>query len=99
MKKTKMVIIILMLAFVSGCATSGRFSAIDLDLRTPEQTETFYGEAKVPYELDGTVETTSQPSEVRGESKSVSPWSFLAPIVKVFKGRFRVFSLEWKESK
>jgi len=91
-KKSGMFIVILIVAAIvgSGCASPGRFALLDLDLRTPEQIEAYKTEAQVPY---GVNEAATQ--EVVSP-KVVSVWSFLAPIIQVFKGRIKVLSFEWK---
>jgi len=74
----------------SGCASPGRFSVLDLDLRTPEQIEAYKVEAQVPYVVK------EIPNKEEIAPKFISAWSFLAPIIQVFKGRIKVLSFEWK---
>ena len=101
MKKINIVLTALILMLISsGCATSGRFSVIDLDLRSPEQIEAFYGESKVPYNLTlGDSTDAEVEAEVQVDSKSISIWSFIAPILEALDGRLRIFSFEWKDKK
>lgn len=96
MKKISIVIMILLVALLSGCATSGRFSLVDWDLRNPEQINAFYEESKVPYDLtlDDKVEVEVK-VEVVAQPKSITA-SFIASIITAIKGRVRILSFEWK---
>ena len=90
-----MKIALLVLAlFFCGCSTvdRGRFSVIDLDLRTPEQI------------LTGTVENTciyggtNQPPQITKTEPRAFPFELLFKFLEVMKGRIRIISLEWKTS-
>lgn len=94
MKKMRIAIMLIVMAVcLNGCATSGRFSAIDIDLRSPEQIIAYQVEAKVPYDLN----EVAVPNVNNAATSKVSPvWQFLAPIIEAFKGRLRILSFEWK---
>ena len=86
--KKLILIMIIGLALV-GCASPGRMSLIDLDLRTAEQlkearyeTYALYGEP-VP-ETKGDVQT------------KVFGWTQVLDFLNVIKGRIRIFSVEWR---
>ena len=87
-----LVTLVTLIMISSGCASPGRFSLLDLDLRTPEQIEAYQVEAQVPYEVK------EIPNKEEIAPKAISVWSFLAPIIQVFKGRIKVLSFEWKGS-
>lgn len=76
---------------LSGCATKGRISVVDVDLRTPEQIIAYQPEAAVVYETD-----KPQPNLGAGIAAPI-PWEFIIKLVEVVKGRVRVLSFEWKK--
>ena len=96
----KIVLLLVIGACMSGCATSGRLAVVDLDLRSPEQIKAYEVEAQVPYELNEVVTgatTNSVNDVVSADAPKVSPiWEFLAPILEAFKGRLRILSFEWR---
>ena len=71
-----------------GCASvdRGRFSIIDLDLRTPEQI------------IAGTPENTViyNSTELPSTEARVFPFEYLFKFLEVVKGRLRIISIEWK---
>ena len=92
MKKTVMSVSIVAVMFLTGCATvnKGRFSVIDLDLRTPEQVLAQKSEKVVVYDSDG----TNKVAQVAGEPRAF-PYELLFKLLEVVKGRLMIFSLEW----
>lgn len=92
----KLFIITVICTVVVGCTTSGRFSVVDLDLRSPEQTKAQIPEAEIVYTC--TVNNSST-NEVKISSEVVDTLkdSFIVDIFKAVKGRLRVLSLEWKK--
>ena len=81
------------LAFLTGCATvdKGRFSVIDLDLRSPEQIVAQKDEKTAVYGS----ESTNKVAQVAGEPRAF-PYELLFKLLEVVKGRLMIFSLEWK---
>lgn len=84
-----------LLMITAGCATKGRISLIDLDLRTPEQIIAYQNEADVIYTPDGCTSNTANNASVR--VATTFPWDFVIKIVEVVKGRVRILSIEWKK--
>jgi hypothetical protein len=82
-----------MFIITAGCATKGRISLIDLDLRTPEQIIAYQNEADVIYSPD--VSPSNNNASVR--AAPCFPWDFVIKIVEVVKGRVRILSIEWKK--
>jgi hypothetical protein len=93
MNKVVIAVSIVAVMFLTGCATvnNGRFSVIDLDLRTPEQVLAQKSEKMVVYESDG----TNKVAQVAGEPRAF-PYELLFKLLEVVKGRLMIFSLEWK---
>jgi len=89
MKKYIVATLILSACLFTGCATDkGRFSLIDLDLRTPEQIVASEKENNVIYQGTNQV-------PVEAEAKAF-PVEYLFKFLEVVKGRLRILSLEWK---
>ena len=94
MKIALLVLALVLLWLCNGCSTvdKGRFSVIDLDLRTPEQI------------LAGMVENTciyggtNQPPQITKTEPRAFPFELLFKFLEVMKGRIRIISLEWKTS-
>lgn len=82
----------LFLLLLCGCATvdKGRFSVIDLDLRTPQQIEASIAENTCIYNC------TNKVSQVKEEEPRAFPFELLFRFLEVVKGRIRIISLEWK---
>lgn len=78
-----------------GCASQGRFAAIDFDLRTPEQITAYEEEAKIVYE---TASETPQTDGLKADTPSESPWYFVFDFLKVMQGRLRFISFEWSSN-
>lgn len=95
MRRRGLVILSLVAMIVlSGCATAGRFAALDIDLRTPEQIEAFAPEAEIVYKVG----EAPAPNGAQVSAPVDASWvQFLAPIIEVFKGRVRILSFEWKK--
>ena len=89
MNKKIPVIMVLAMLTLSGCATRGRLSVLDVDLRTPEQIIAYQPEAAVVYESE-------KPNLGAGIAAPI-PWEFIIKLVEVVKGRVRVLSFEWKK--
>jgi hypothetical protein len=89
MKKAFLYSIIPIVIILSGCATKGRLSVIDIDLRTPEQITAYQKEAEVVYQ--------NEESQTVGSSETASKfsWDVVIKLVEVIKGRVRVLSFEW----
>ena len=81
--------IIPLMILISGCMSPGRVALLDIDLRTPEQIKAYEVEAQVPFKDTDIISKDPEP-------KSVSAWSFVSPIIQVFKGRIRILSVEWQ---
>jgi hypothetical protein len=95
MKKSILIFSLLGMLMITGCATRGRISLIDLDLRTPEQIVAYQNEADVIYAPDGCTSNTANNASVR--VATTFPWDFIIKIVEVVKGRVRILSIEWKK--
>lgn len=93
MNKITVLTAVIGLVFLTGCATvnNGRFSVIDLDLRTPEQVLAQKSEKMVVYDSEG----TNKVSQVAVEPRAF-PYELLFKLLEVVKGRLMIFSLEWK---
>ena len=83
-----------LVVIMSGCA-SERFSLLDIDLRTPEQTKAYITEAEVVYKtpvnqavVGATVGTAVVPNIV---------WQYVTDLLKITRGRIRVLSFEGKK--
>lgn len=96
MKKLVISILVLNVLFSLGCATSkGRFSLVDVDLRTPEQILAYQNEADIVYLADG---VTPAPATLSAVVPVPAPWyDIVVKIVEVIKGRVRILSFEWKK--
>jgi hypothetical protein len=95
MKRSMILVIVLVLVgLTAGCSTS-RFSLIDVDLRTPEQTKAYISEAEIVYEAPATVNTTMAKMGVA--AVPVIVWEYVVELLKVTRGRIRVFSVEAKK--
>jgi len=83
----KYLIILISLLFC-GCASMdrGRFSVIDLDLRTPEQIVASTPENTCIYSA----------TELPSTEARVFPFEYLFKFLEVVKGRLRIISIEWK---
>lgn len=93
MKKQVLFTTILSIILLSGCASvhKGRFSVIDLDLRTPEQVLAQKEEKTIIYTDTSTNKVSMAPSETRS-----FPYEILFKFLEVMKGRIMIFSLEWE---
>jgi len=94
----KIVIVSILCLGLVGCASTqrGRFSVLDLDLRTPEQITAYQHESSDVY-----VEPQQPKPQVETKSFSMAAWDYIVKIVEVFKGRIKIGSIEWtnKETK
>ena len=70
-----------------GCATRGRLSVVDIDLRTTDQIVAYQQEAAVIYQ--------SQEKEQPSTGMTGGTWDFIIKLVEVIKGRIRILSFEW----
>lgn len=95
MKNTIFVLLLSVLLCSVGCATKGRMSLIDLDLRTPEQITAYQQESHDVYAFN----TPTNAENVIVEPKSIPAptWDIIVKIVEVFKGRIKILSFEWKD--
>jgi hypothetical protein len=86
-------IVAIMVILFSGCASveKGRFTAIDLDLRTPEQITAQIPENTCIYASDE--EPTIEPA-----TPKIFPFDLLFNFLNVMKGRIQIFNLEWKSN-
>lgn len=77
---------------MTGCASvdKGRFSVIDLDLRTPEQIVADISEKTCIYTC------TNKPPQIAQETERAFPIDILFKLLSVVKGRLTIISLEWK---
>ena len=75
-----------MAALLTGCATRGRLSVVDIDLRDASQIEADKSEASVVY----------QDVSTNATAKSFD-FSIISTLLSVVKGRIRVLSVEWKQ--
>lgn len=93
MKRVIIGLSLLLLCTASSCTTSkGRFSILDLDLRTPEQIAAYQTEANIPFTF-GQQDTI--PSGVPRMEVPSTLWAPLFELLKVVKGRLRVVTIEW----
>lgn len=89
---------VFMIIMMSGCATKGRFSAVDIDLRTPEQIIAYQNEADIVYLADGVVSNGVNTVATKDIVPTTAPWyDIIVKIVEVIKGRVRILSFEWKK--
>lgn len=93
MRKHTLAAGIMSIVLLSGCASvhKGRFSVIDLDLRTPEQVLAQKEEKIVIYTDTSTNKVSMAPSETRS-----FPYEILFKFLEIMKGRIMIFSLEWE---
>lgn len=94
MNKTIALVVMGTLCYFSlGCASmdKGRFSVVDLDLRSKDQIEAQIPEATCIY--NG---STNKTNDASLKSATPIPWEFVVKLVEVFKGRIKVCSMEWK---
>lgn len=91
----KYALVCLMLLAAPGCATRGRVSVIDFDLREAAQIEAGRFEAAVPYTPSPT--NAVPPVLAKTEALPVSFWLQMLETLKVLKCRFRVISFEWSK--
>jgi hypothetical protein len=92
MEKTKSIILLFILLLFTGCATKGRFSVVDLDLRNPEQIKESIIENTVIYN-----NTTNNVPVISQPKMPEDIWDIIVRIVSVMKGRLRILSFEWNE--
>jgi len=85
--KALVVSILISCLCVVGCAT-GRFAALDLDMRTPAQIKAFQIEAGIPYQVE------KEGTDIRVGS---IPWKLIADFLGILKGRIRILSFEWED--
>jgi hypothetical protein len=90
-------VVIVSAMMLVGCASvnKGRFSAFDLDLRTPEQVV-----AQVPEKtcIYADSNTNKPPTQV-AEAPRAFPFELLFQFLQIMKGRIQILSLEWKTDK
>ena len=90
--KIRLTLCLMVLLGITGCAnTSGRFALVDIDLRNPDQI--LSGEHEV---LKAEDISTSDIEPAAVEARSLFS-RILVDIISVFKGRFRIFTVEWTE--
>jgi len=92
MKKilTLSILFVFITIILVGCASQGRFSVVDLDLRDSAQIEAGKNEAAVIYQNTSTNEVATPKS---------FDFSLLSTIISAIKGRVKVLSFEWKGNK
>lgn len=76
---------------MSGCA-SGRFHALRIDKRTPEQIEASKTRDTIVY----TCSTNTPVVEVQSPPRAAFPWTIIIDFLKVLDGVLEVGSVEWK---
>lgn len=101
MKKivTCLLVSILVVSMMGGCSSlpsKGRFSAIDIDLRTAEQTIAYQNEADIVYIPDSCVSNAISASNSSAPKVLTVPWDMIIKLVEVVKGRIRIFTIEWR---
>ena len=81
-----------------GCATKGRLSLLDLDLRDPEQIAASKFEMAVPY-TQGSLLDTNVAMVATATTQAIPGviWSEVMDVLKVIKARIRIVSVEWDE--
>ena len=87
--------LVALLCATAGCATKGRFSLVDLDLRDKGQIEASRFESAVPYVQDSLSSTNAV--MVSTQAIPLSVWTQLMDVLKIIKCRLRVVSFEWDE--
>jgi len=92
--KVLMLCVLVMCVYMSGCASSGRFCLVDIDLRTPEQISAYIKESEAVY-IGETLPIETDPPEITTKSGGVL--SSLFSFLQVLKCRVRVFSAEWRK--
>ena len=95
MMKYVVAIVVTAAVLSSGCITRGNMSALDLDLRAPEQILAGRVEAQAVYEVN--IEATNGPSIARApDPRSVAfAWADLFKLFEVTQGRVRVLTAMW----
>ena len=87
------IVAILVVILFSGCASveKGRFTAIDIDLRTPEQITAQVPEKTCIYASD------DKPA-IEPATPKIFPFDLLFNFLNVMKGRIQIFNIEWKSN-
>jgi hypothetical protein len=82
-----LVLSIMAVVILVGCATQGRFAVIDIDLRDKEQIEAYKNEASVLYQNTSTNQVSAKSFD----------FSVLSTILSAIKGRIRIVNIEWSK--
>ena len=82
-------ILVLVCCILTGCVSAGRFSLLDIDLRSPDQINASIPEAKIVYN------TPESPQDA--DVKAITPTTFIVDLFRIMKCRFRFLSIEWKK--
>lgn len=90
----KVLVLVGMCLLLTGCATKGRFSLVDVNGWEPSQMTASVPEDTIVYKCE-----QQQPAGPLQMAPGVNPiYEFIADIIKALKGfRIKLISLEWNE--
>ena len=89
--------VLLLLVMAAGCATQGRLTGVDLDLRDPQQIEAGRTDALTPYLSHvGAPNMDALVKDPKPRATFVW-WEKLLEQLPLMKFRFRVVVIEWKD--
>jgi len=88
MNKLLVISILVTTILLSGCASRGRLSLIDIDLRSQSQIEAYEKEALIVYQDAPTINAATKSFD----------FSIISTILSAVKGRIKVLSIEWKNN-
>jgi hypothetical protein len=82
---------------LSGCATQGRFTAVDVDFRKPEQITAGLKEAQAPYQ-DWTKADTAKAESVTASAVVPTWWELVLDMIKDLECRITIVKVEWRDN-
>lgn len=82
---------------LSGCTTQGRFSAVDIDFRKPNQITAGLKEAQAPFE-DWTKAQTAKAETVTAATAVPTWWELILDMIKDLECRITIVKVEWRDN-
>jgi hypothetical protein len=82
---------------LSGCATQGRFTAIDIDFRKPDQITAGVKEMEAPFK-DWTKADTAKAETVTTSAITPTWWEMLLDMIKDLECRVTIVKVEWRDT-
>jgi hypothetical protein len=89
--------VLLLLVMAAGCATQGRLTGADLDLRDPQQIEAGRMDALTPYLTQVGIPNTDELVKDPKPRATLIWWEKLLEQLPLMKCRFRLIVIEWKD--